>query len=95
MKHLIIASYRTEQLQIGSGKVSTADMHYSGRCVSVNTDMSLAITERCMDKDMCWSVKEFAEHVRISHCTVHKIIRQDLKMGKTAAKLVPRHLNEV
>jgi hypothetical protein len=40
-------------------------------------------------------VKESAEHIRISQCTVLQIIRRDLQMRNTAAQLVQHHLNEV
>lgn len=49
--------------------MSTADMHH-GRCsVSVHIDMSVAITEQCMDKDRHWTVKEMAKHTGISRST--------------------------
>jgi histone-lysine N-methyltransferase SETMAR len=44
--------------------------------------------------DRRWTVTELAQHTGIPASTVRRILRQDLKMRKIAAKWVPHHLHE-
>lgn len=69
-------------------------MQRSGSSVPVHTDMSVGITEQCMKEDRRRTLKEPAEHKTISGSTVLRILQQNLKMRKIAAKWVPHHLNE-
>lgn len=63
------------------GSVSTADMNGNGHCC-----MSVDVSEKCMDKDRCSTMKKTAEHTWISWCTVLQILGQVLKMCKISAK---------
>jgi hypothetical protein len=47
-----------------------------------------------MKEDRRRTLKEPAEHKTISGSTVLRILQQNLKMRKIAAKWVPHHLNE-
>lgn len=76
------------------GRVSTADLHRSGRSVSAHKDVSVAVIEQCLMDDRRWTVTELAQHTGIPASTVRRILRQDLKMRKIAAKWVPHHLHE-
>ena len=52
------------------GRASIAVVHRSGHPVSIHRDMSMVIIELCMDADKCWTVRELAEHTRISGSSV-------------------------
>lgn len=60
----------------------------------VHTDMSVGITERCMDEDRRWTAKELSEHTGISGCKTLRISGQDLKMDKISVTWV-LHIFEV
>ena len=43
---------------------------------------------QCLEDDRRWSLQKLQAHTRIDQATVHKILREDLHMRKTAAKWV-------
>ena len=60
----------------------------------VHTDVACAVIAQCSEDDRRWSLQELKAHTGIDQATVHKILREDLHMNKTAAKCVPHALTE-
>jgi hypothetical protein len=55
-----------------SGRESTADIHCSERSMSIHTDMSVAITEQCMDDYRHWTVNELTKHTQFLSLQISK-----------------------
>jgi hypothetical protein len=96
----VIVPYHREQLQGGRrhSEMKRIKFQHASQWtfyICLHTDMTVALTEQCMDEDRHWTVKDLAEHTGISGTTVLQILQQDLKVHKIAAKLVPHHLSEV
>ena len=72
-----------------SGRVSTSDMLRNGRSVTVHTGTSAVIEE-----DRCWTLKQVAKRTGISGSIVLQILREGLKIRKTAAKWGTDYLNQ-
>ena len=90
--------YRTVARWVGAfkeGRESTGHLPRSGRSVSANKDVSVAVVEQCLVEDRRWIVLELAQHTGIPASSVHLILWQDLNVKKLAAKWVPHHLTEV
>ena len=49
---------------------------------------------QCLQNDRRWSLQELQAHTGIDQATVHKILREDLHIRKTAAKWVSHVLTE-
>ena len=58
----------------------------------MRTDVVRAVIAQCLKEDRRWSLPELQAHTGIDQATVHKILREDLHMRKTAAKWVPHAL---
>ncbi|PSN39059.1 hypothetical protein C0J52_10099 [Blattella germanica] len=76
------------------GRESTANLPRSGRSMSANKNVSVAVVEQCLEEDRRWTVLELAQHTGIPASSVRLIVRQDLNVRKIAAKWVPHHLTE-
>jgi hypothetical protein len=79
--HMVVTASTGTQ----SRRVSTADACCSGYSMSLDTDTSVAINERCMDEARCWTVKESAKHIRKCMSKTLQILQQAIKRYKTAA----------
>ena len=69
-------------------------MRRRGRPRTVRTDVARAVIAVCLEDDRRWSLQALQVHRVIDEATVHKILREDLHMHKTAAKWVPHALTE-
>ena len=49
---------------------------------------------RGLENDRRWSLQELQAHTGIDQATVHKILREDLHIHKTAATCMPHALTE-
>ena len=76
------------------GRVASADMRRTGRPRTLRTDIARAVIAQCLEDDRRWSLQELQSHTSTDQATVHKILREDLHMRKTAAKWVPHALAE-
>jgi len=76
-----------------SGRVSSVAILHHGHSMSIHTDMSMGIIEKCMKTDAL--LKESVEHTQTLVSTALQILKQDLKIHKIAVKWVPCHLSEV
>ena len=74
------------------GRVARVDMHPTGSPRTVRTDVARAVIALYLEDDRRWSLQELQIHTGIHQATVHKILREDLHMRKTAAKWVPHAL---
>jgi hypothetical protein len=77
-----------------SRRLSAASMYQSECSVSVCTDVWVVTIEQCMDEDWHWTMKKVAMHRGIFGSAVLKVLWQDLKMRKFAAKWMPHTGNE-
>jgi hypothetical protein len=57
-----------------NGRALPPNMHHSECFRSAHTDVSVAIIDRCLDENRCWTVKDLAEHRGTSGPTVLKIL---------------------
>ena len=76
------------------GRVASADMRRTGCPRTVRSDVAHAVIAQCLDDGRRWSLQKLQAHTGIDRETVHKILREDLHMYKTAAKWVPHALTE-
>ena len=65
-----------------------------GRSKEVRTPELIGQIKNFMDKDRRVSIETISAQFDVSVGTVHKIIREELKMRKICAKFVPRVLRE-
>ena len=61
----------------------------------MRTDVARAVIAQCLEGDRRWSPQELQTHTGIDEATVHKILREDLHIRKTAAMWVPHALTEL
>ena len=73
---------------------SLRDDERCGRSKEVRTTELTGQIKDFMDKDRRVSIKTISARFDVSVGTVHKIIREELKMRKICAKFVPRVLRE-
>ena len=76
------------------GKESVRDDERCGRSKEVRTTELIGQIKNFMDKDCRVSIETISARFDVSVWTVHKIIREELKMRKICAKFVPRVLRE-
>ena len=72
------------------GRQSVRDDERCGRSKEVRTPELIGQIKNIMDKDSCASIETISPQFAVSVGTVHKIIREELKMRKICAKFVPR-----
>ena len=70
------------------------DDERSGRSTEVRTPELFGQIKNFMDKDRCVSIKTIRAQFDVSVGTVHKIIREELKVRTICSKFVPRVLRE-
>ena len=76
------------------GRESVRDDERCGRSKEVRTPELIGQIKNFMDKDCRVSMETISAQFDISVGTIHKIIREKLKMQKICAKFVPRVLRE-
>ena len=76
------------------GRESLSDDETCGRSKEVRTPELIGQIKNFMDKDRRVSIETISAQFDVSMWTVHKIIREELKMRKICAKFVPRVLRE-
>ena len=76
------------------GRESVRDDKRGGRNKEVNTPELIGQIKDFMDKDRRRSIETISAQFDVSVGTVHRIIREELKMRKICAKFVPRVLRE-
>ena len=76
------------------GRESVRDDTRCGRSKEVKTPQLIGQIKNFMDKDRCVSIVTISAQFDVNVGTVHKIIREELKMRKICAKFVPRVLRE-
>ena len=74
------------------GRESVRDDERCGRSKEVRTAALIGQIKNFMDKDRRVSIETISAQFNVSVETVHKIIREELKMRKICAKFVPRML---
>ena len=70
-------------------------MRQTGRPRTVRTDVARAFIAQCLENDTQWSLQELKAHKGIDQATVHKILREDLRMCNIGAKWMPHALTEL
>ena len=70
----------------------TDDDECSGQTVSSSMPEMIERVRQIIREDRRRTIGEVRMLVGISHGTCHKILREDLKMGRVASKFVPRLL---
>ena len=65
-----------------------------GRSKEVRTPKSIGQIKNFMAKDRCVSTETISAEFDVSVGTVHTIIREELKMRKICANIVPKMLRE-
>ena len=73
---------------------SVGDDERCGRSKEVRTPELIGQIENCMDKDRRVSIETIIAQFDVSVGTIHKIIREELKMRKICVKFVPMVLRE-
>ena len=68
-------------------------MRRTGR-PKLRIDVARAVIAQCLEDDRRWYLLELQAHTGIDQATVHKILREVLRMRKIAAKWVPHALTE-
>ena len=76
------------------GRESVREDERCGRSKEVRTQALLSPIKNFMDKDRRMSIETISAQFDVSVGTVHTIIREELKMRKIYAKLVPRVLRD-
>ena len=76
------------------GREYVRDDEMCGRSKEVNTPELIGQIKNFMDKDSHVSIETRSAQFHVSVATVRTIIREELKMQKICAKLVPRVLGE-
>ena len=76
------------------GRESVRDDERCGRSKKVRTPELIGQIKNFMDNDCRVSIETISAQFDVSVRTVHKIIREELKMRKICAKFVPRVLRE-
>ncbi len=71
---------------------SVHDAKRSGRPLSQRTQSRIAGVEEVVLEDHRKTTRQIAQETSMSHSTVVKVLRKDLKLRKLAAKFVPHHL---
>ena len=72
------------------GRESVRDDETCGRRKEIRTVELIGQIKYFMDKDRCVSIETISAQSDVSVGTVHRIIREELKMRKICAKFVPR-----
>ena len=80
---------------IKEGRESVRDDERCGKSKEVNTPELIGQIKNFMDKDGRVSIETISAQFDVSEGTVHKIIREELKMRKICAKFVPKVLRVV
>ena len=73
-----------------TSRTSTDEDERSGRPVSSSTPEMIERVRQIIREDRRRTIDEVSMLVGISHGTSHKILTEDLKMGRVASKFVPR-----
>ena len=76
------------------GREPVRDDERCGRCKEVRTPELIGQIKNFMDKDRHVSIETISAQFNVCVGTVHTIIREELKMQKICAKLVPRVLRK-
>ena len=76
-----------------AGRISIDDDKSSGRPVFSSTPEMIDRVHQIIQEDRRRTIDEVSMLVGISHGTCHKILIEDLKMRRVAAKFVPRILS--
>ena len=76
------------------GRESMRDDERCGRSKEVNTPELIGQIKNFMDKDRRVSIETINAQFDVSVGTVHTINREELKMWKICAKIIPRVLRE-
>jgi histone-lysine N-methyltransferase SETMAR len=77
------------------GRQTVRDDLRSGPPTSSVTNEIICAVEKFILEDPCASVDEIAEHICISHGSVHEIVTHHLRMKKICARWVPHALTPV
>ena len=80
--------------RFNKGRESVRDDERCGRSKEVRTPELIGQIKNFIDKDRRVSIETISAQFDVSAGTVHKIIREELKMWKICAKFVPRVLRE-
>ncbi len=71
---------------------NTKDSKHPGRPRSQRTDQKKGVVEQQLQGDRQMTLRQLATQTKVSTTTVHRIVKQDLKLQKLAPKFVPKVL---
>jgi len=76
------------------GRESVEDEQRAGHLSTARTENNVACVKVVLDKDRRLQAQLITEEVGLPKTDVHRIIMEDLHMGKICAKLVPKNLSD-
>lgn len=76
------------------GKIDLKDEHRKGRPTVARNEQTVLLVKKVVEDDPHISIREISETYALSYGTVERILRDDLKLKKVAARWIPHLLTE-